>query len=64
MWFYTPVDKSRSYNADIKQKLFLAKSTSGQEEANNLFWLATRESEMIGISRIGPARKSINLFAI
>ena len=24
-------------NADIKQKLFLAKSTSGQDEANHLF---------------------------
>ena len=43
---------------------YMAGATSGQDEANPVFWLATRGGKMglscpLGIARFGPANKKI-----
>ena len=49
--------RSAQWNPFLNATYYIAKSSSGQDEANPPFWLATREGKL-GISREDPAWKN------
>ena len=59
----------RCMSLGVVTAYYMAESTSGQDEANTVFWLATWAGKVglscpLGISRIGPARRKFSFWPL